>query len=493
MNTFLTWVGLMFASLAPLGLANENWSQFRGPNCSGVAESATPPLAFGPDKNVSWRTAAPDGVSSPIVWGNRIFLTGVADGQLVTLAYDVVTGRELWRQAVSAEQLESCHAFSSPAASTPCTDGQRVYVYFNSFGVLAYDFTGREVWRRPLPMLPVQYGSASSPVLIGGRLIVQRDGRAANSHLLALDPTTGRTVWDIARPLARDSHSTPMLWRHDGIEELMVLGRGALTAHDPATGQPKWWVSGWGNSAIATAVAGDGLLFTGSKGMGDPSEPAPRELNWDFLTSAYDANKDGNLAIEEVPETAFWQIRAEVPKETAGNMMKIRALLKYADADKNAIVTKEEWSAFTASTLGRGNSDRFVAIRPGARDDATDTHVAWETTKGLNEMPSPLYYRGYVYVIADGGRLSAFRAKSGERVIDREPVGASGQYVGSPIAANGFILLTSERGMVTILRTGEKLDVVARNSLAEGVRSTPALVGKTLVVRTKDQLWAVAE
>jgi len=139
----------------------------------------------------------------------------VIEKELVTLAYDTRTGRERWRRSVVPEKLETVHKFSSAAASTPCTDGRHGFAYFNSFGVVAYDFEGKEAWQRPLPMLPVQYGAASSPVLVDDRLIVQRDSRTASSHLLALDASTGRTLWDAARPLARDSHSTPMVWRHD--------------------------------------------------------------------------------------------------------------------------------------------------------------------------------------------------------------------------------------------------------------------------------------
>ena len=155
--------------------------------------------------------------------------------------------------------------------------------------------------------------------------------------------------------------------------------------------------------------------------------------------------------------------------------------------------TEEEWADSMAPFLGRKYRDRFVAIRPGGKGNATDTHVVWEATKGLNEMPSPLYYGGYVYIVADGGRLSAFRAKTGERILDRQRIGANGQYVGSPIAANGYIYLTSERGTITVVRPGDELDVVANNELGESVRSTPALAGNALVVRTKNHLWSLAE
>ena len=161
-----------------------------------------------------------------MVWGERIFLTALENKQLITLAYDSRSGRELWRRIAPTETIEPCHQFSSPAASTPCTDGRRVYAYFGSFGVVAYDFAGKEIWRRPFERLPSEYGTASSPILAGGQLILQRDGDSTNANLVALAPATGKTAWESPRPLAGACYSTPMVWRHDGIEELMVQGKG---------------------------------------------------------------------------------------------------------------------------------------------------------------------------------------------------------------------------------------------------------------------------
>lgn len=487
---------ILFLTLLVAGAhAAESWPQFRGPNGAGIAaDAARPPVAFGPEKNVRWKTAIPRGVSSPIVSGDRVFVTGVAEGAIVTLALDAKDGRELWRKALPAAKLETVHAFSSAAAATPCTDGERVYVYANSFGVVAYDFTGQELWRRPMPEQKVQHGAGNSPILAGGKLIVLRDGNNAESHLLALEPATGATAWDAPRPFARNSHATPMVWQHDGIEELIVKGRGRVAGYDLANGEIRWWVNGWGNAAIATAVVGDGLLFTGSRGLGDPSEPPPPELNWADLVAAHDANQDGVLALEEVPIEVKWHIRKEVPITAVGNTIGIRNLLRlYIDGNKDGKVTKEEWDTGMADTLSPQQRDRFVAIRPGGKGDVSETHVAWETTKGLNEMPSPLYYRGRVYVVADGGRMSVFRPTDGERLLDRQPLNAPGQYVGSPIAANGYVYVVSEAGTVVVLRAADTLEIAARNELGESVRSTPAIVGRTIYVRALERLWAFAE
>jgi outer membrane protein assembly factor BamB len=171
--------------------------------------------------------------------------------------------------------------------------------------------------------------------------------------------------------------------------------------------------------------------------------------------------------------------------------MSIRDLIQwFVDANKDGTATKVEWEAMDSFAKNKQNADRFVAIRPGGRENATDTHVVWETTKGLAEMASPLFYRGRVYIIRDGGLLTAFDPTTGRRLVDRERIGAGGQYVASPIAAAGMVYLVNEAGTITVLRAGDKVDVVAVSKLGESVRSTPAISGERLFVRTRDHLWA---
>ena len=476
-----------------LPAATPQWPQFRGPNCAGIAEEARPPVHFGPDTNLPWKTAVPPGISAPIVWGDRLFLTAFASNQLITLAYDARNGRELWRRVAPAAKIESCNKFSSPAVSTPCTDGARVYAYFGSFGVLAYDFAGKEIWARAFMRLPSREGTASSPILAGSLLVLQRDGDSTNAQLAALAPATGKTVWESPRPVAGACYSTPMVWRHDGLEELMVQGQGRVAAYSLDGGTPKWWVKGWSFTAITTPVAGDGMLFVGGSGIGDPSEPADPLFDWKKLIADYDANQDGQLAIEEMPKTLAWHIRKEVPKEVSGNSFPMRDLLGTVDEDKNKLVTKAEWDAGEAFMKDKFNADRFVAIRPGGKGDSTDTHVLWETTKGLSEMPSPLFYRGRVHFLRDGGMWTVIEPKSGKRLLDRERLGTGGQVVASPIAADGHIYTVNESGTFTVLRAGDTLDVAAVNKLGESVRTTPAIAGDTLYVRTAGHLWAFGE
>lgn len=474
--------------------ATSHWPQFRGPNASGVADRGQPPIHFGIETNLLWKVSIPPGVSAPIVWGDRVFTTGVADGQLVTLAFDALSGREIWRRVAPAVSLEACHEFSSPAASTPCTDGLRVFSYFGSYGLVAYDFAGVEIWRYPLERLPSQYGTATSPILAGGHLIIQHDGDSTNAQLVAIGPATGQLIWSSPRPLAGASYSTPMVWQHDGMEELVVQGKGRVAGYALSGGPQRWWVRGWGFSAVTTPVAGDGLLYAGGSGLGDPSEPDDPLFDWKKLIADHDANKDGQLALEEVPESLVWQIRKEVPQDVPGNMLRMRDLLEwFTDSDKDGKVTKAEWDADEAYTKDKFNADRFVAIRPGGREDVTENHVIWETTRGLAEMPSALYYRGRLHMLRDGGMWTVIEPKTGRRLMDRERLGTGGQAVASPIAANGYIYTVNESGTFTVLRAGDSLDIVAVNRLGERVRATPAIAGDALYVRGTSHLWAFDE
>jgi outer membrane protein assembly factor BamB len=246
-----------------------HWPQFRGPNGSGIAPDDLPgPLRFGPEENVIWRTAVGPGHSSPCIWGDRIFLTAFDSeaGRLETLCLDRVTGRILWRTLAPWVELDpALHRFNSPASSTPATDGERVYVYFGSYGVLAYDFAGQELWKRPLPVPPTREGAASSPIVHQGVLWLQRDGNSADSHLLALDPKTGETRWRIPRPLHGASYSTPMIWESDERELLITAGAGRVDAYDVRDGTEQWWLAGLTFAPIGVPVAGNGLLFVESR------------------------------------------------------------------------------------------------------------------------------------------------------------------------------------------------------------------------------------
>ena len=172
------------------------WPQFRGPAGLGMAVGAPPPTVFNPSKNVVWKVPLPSGHSSPAIWGDRIFITGFDHGRkkLEVIGLSRLTGAVLWRRDVPGEQIEVVHAVSSPATATPAVDAEHVYVYFGSYGVLAFDHDGQQRWAAPMPVVQVPFGSGTSPIVAGDLLLLNRQ-EPKDPFLVALNRTTGAVVW----------------------------------------------------------------------------------------------------------------------------------------------------------------------------------------------------------------------------------------------------------------------------------------------------------
>ena len=402
------------------------WPQFRGPNSDGLGEG-TPPVHFGPAQNVRWKTPVGPGLSSPIVWEERIFLTEFdkAGKQLSTLCIDRRTGKILWRKTVSPKQIEEVHEISSPAGSTPVTDGERVYVYFGSYGLIAYDFNGNQKWERQLPLPENPYGAVASPILVGDLLVVNHQGKEA--YLLALNRRDGQTVWKTDRSQFQYGWSSPVYWRHNGIDEIVVLGgdfkpNQRLMAYNLKDGAERWWVGGLPPCGKSTPVIGGGMLFF--------------------------------AAPDIILETAAEKRNPE------------RAAQIYAN-----------------------NQARVMAVRPGSKGELTQTEIAWSERKGVPGVPSPLYYNGRLYTIQNGGIVYSRVANTGELVYTGR-IGAAGYYYSSPVAADGRIYISSEEGVVVVLDAGAELKVLATNRLDGAILATPALVDENIYVRTENQLYS---
>ncbi len=452
--------------------AENSWPQFRGPNASGIAERQTPPVQFGPRTNEVYRVEIPSGASSPCIWENRIFLTGFEGGHLETLCLDRRDGKLLWKKSASADKIEAFHPTEgSPAASTPATDGERVYVYFGSCGLLAYDFEGQELWRVAMP--PAQhvgdFGTGASPIVSHGLVVLNRD-MLFGSHLLALDARTGKTVWRQERTEFFSSFSTPLIWGHDGTEEIVVAGSLRLQAYDLKTGAEKWLAGRLPVAVCTTPVLGDGLLFFAGWSPGPKEVPLP---SFPDLVEKLDKNKDGAIQQDE-----------------AASHPMLASLFTFLDVNRDGMLTREEWEA-RQKTLGQGENS-LIAIRPG-KGVLTESNVVWKQTRGLPYVPSPLYYQGLVYLVKDGGMVSCYNAKTGQPHYEQERLGAVASYYASPVAANGRIYIASLDGKVTVLLAGEKAEVIARNELGERCAATPAIVDHTLYYRTAKHLWAFAE
>ncbi len=450
-------------------LGESNWPQFRGPNGSAIAEKCDPPVHFGPSSNVLWKIEVAPGNSSPCIWGDRIFLTTFDKSKLETLCIDRKNGRILWRQKAPVEKFETTHLLGNPATPTPATDGRSVYVYFGSFGLLAYDFEGQERWRKPLATPQVEWGVGASPI-VEGELVILNCDQDLGAYLLAVDKHTGKTVWKNARPEFRRGFATPLVWRHNGAEELVVPGSLWLKSYNLKNGRELWAVAGTSRVACSSPTAGDDLLFSASWNYGADQGDRFTMPPFDEFAAQYDKNKDGKFTIDELPPGP------------------VRDRFSQTDVNHDEVITRAEWEGMADMFRKAGNA--LLAIRGGGKGDITKTHVAWKVTRSLPYVSSPIYYEGRLYTIKNGGLASCYDAKTGKPFYQDERVDAPGDYYSSAVAANGKIYLASQSGLMLVMAAGETLNVLARNDLESQVMATPALVEGKLYARTATHLYS---
>ena len=460
--------GSVLASCGDASAAS-NWPQFRGPNSSGVAADARPPVHFSLSNGVLWKVEVPWSPSSPCLWDDRIFLTTYADEQLQTRCYDRRNGQLLWAKGIKTDKLETFHRTDgSPAASTPATDGRHVVSYFGSFGVVCHDFKGKELWRHSLPvaMSSGGFGSGTSPVIAGKRVLINRD-QDQNSSLFALDLATGKTVWEAPRPDAWGSLGTPIIWKNKGAEEVVIPGSLRLKGYELKTGKEDWMIEGVTTFSCTTPVLGEGLLFFAGWSPGKSDSPWP---SWEKFLEKNDKNNDGEITFDEFNATE-------------------RDFARGMDLNHDGKITKTDWDLLMAR-MAKGEN-LLVAVKPGGRGDISQSHVAWKFDRGLPYVASPLFYQGRLYLIRDGGMFSSLDAVTGAPYYTQERVGANGSYYASPVAADGRIYLASLPGKLTIVKAGGKLpEVIEQIDLGERIFATPALAGDKLYLRTKSSLYA---
>ncbi len=246
----------------------QDWPAWRGPGADGVSAERGLPVEWGETKNVRWKAVLPEpGNSTPVVWGDRVFLTQAFDRgrRRAIFAFDRAGGRKLWQHEVACAVEETTHPRDNPPCSaSPVTDGRAVYAHFASAGVLACDLEGRKLWHRDLGAVLHKWGNGPSPVLYKDLLIVLQ-GPGVPTFLVALDRRTGRTVWKTDLPGINSpvfgTWSTPAVARVNGRDELIlplpgetVGGEGEIKAFDPGTGKELWRCAGLGNEVYAMPV-----------------------------------------------------------------------------------------------------------------------------------------------------------------------------------------------------------------------------------------------
>jgi outer membrane protein assembly factor BamB len=415
-----------------------NWPQWRGPQSQGIASGVNFPTEWSSTKNVQWKTAIPGrGHSSPVIWGNRIFLTTAIEGDVIpgakavehilgdkpwrhpdsvggdrkhtfkVMSLDRDTGKILWEStAYEGRVYDDRHKRSSYAAPTPSTDGRNLYVWFGSEGLYAYDFNGKLLWKQNFGGIStLGMGVGTSPLLYNNLVILQCDeDLGQKSFIVAVDKKTGKEAWRVARKV-QSSWATPVLAQAAGRTELITNGNELIIAYDPATGKELWRSKGVQSNAIHTPLVGHGMVY---------------------VTAGYPAK-------------------------------------------------------------------RVLAIKLGGSGDITDTpNMVWKYEKGTAYVASPILFGDYLYLISDKGVLTCLEAKTGAVKYEggRVPVPAS--FMASPVAFGESILMSSEDGDTFVVKAGPVHEIIRTNSLSEPIYTTPALAAGKIFIRGDKHLYCIS-
>jgi outer membrane protein assembly factor BamB len=474
------------------------WNRFRGPHGSGVAVGCQPPVRVGKDCE-AWRVPIPQGLSSPVLSESQIFLTAVREDELMTIALDKQSGKELWRRFAPVKATEKVHRAASQASSTVLVDEQYIIVYFGSYGLLCYDHDGNEVWKKPIPTPQTLYGMASSPIGFGEMVIMVLDddrnlpgSKLSRSRVVAYEKATGKEAWKTARPFSRSGWSTPIIWYHKVGTDLVVLGDGRLNGYDPKTGEGKWHTTGFSRETIAVPVANRDHVFASSSrrgGDGD-AETNPKPF-WDAILP-FDKNKNGKIERSEMKVPFTFPFRPELPVDHPGFGFPMPVDLKKREERVDWILSwfdKNKDQAWSEEEFMKGFKDKpgkplLVAVRPGGSGNVTETHASWSVNRNIPEIPSPLLHDGIIYLIRAGGVLAATDAQNGEIIYRNRISSLGGQCTASPVYANGHLYLVASNGVISVVATGRKFREIHSYDLGEESETTPAIDRNSIYIRT---------
>ena len=442
----------------------EEWSRFRGPNGSGVSESTNLPTEFGPEKNLAWSVEIPFARSSPVLAGDRIFLTAIDAETFTTLALDRASGKELWRREIERDRESEMHQDTDSATPSPVTDGGNVFAFFQESGLVAYNARGDELWRLALGPFRNFYGMSASPVLAGDTLFLVCD-QNGGSFLLAVDKNTGKQKWRQERPGRSLSYTTPILYpdaQHP--RELVILGDRWLDAYDLASGESRWVLSGLGVGPVSSPVLAGDLLFVNAPDHA-PEPPPP----FSELAAGHDADGDEILTRQEVAGT--WMTKH----------------FGFVDWDGNGSLSADDWRQLNQSMT---TDDWGIhAIRLSGR--GTGPEIMWSSQQNVPYIPTGVAYNGALYMVKDG-IVSSYDTDSGELLKRGRLTKGSPKVYASPVAADGKIYIATLEGQMAVLKASAQWEVLAMNDLEDEIWATPAIADGHLYVRTRGKLFGFA-
>jgi outer membrane protein assembly factor BamB len=425
-----------------------NWPSFRGLNATGVADGENPPTKWDATKSeqIRWKTPIPGlAHSSPVVWGDRIFLTtaissdpesklrhglygdvaphkDVSKHTWKVYSLEKQTGKILWEKTVSEGIPEvKRHPKSTQANSTPATDGKHVAVLLGNGDLVIFNMDGKELWKKDLGVLNAgwfydpeyEWGYGSSPILYQDLVIVQCD-LPKNSFIAAYDLKTGNQVWMTQRDEI-PSWGSPTIHVEKDRAQIITNGTGYVRGYDPRTGKELWKLAGNSEITVPTPFVADNLIY---------------------VTSGYSP------------------------------IQPIYAIKVGASGD--------------------------ISLKEG---EESNQYVAWSKKRGGPYMPTPIVYGDYLYTCGNNGVVSAYNAKTGERIYQNRLGGKGSAYAfsASPVAADGKLYFTSEDGEIFVVKAGPAFEVLSVNKMGEVILATPAISQKMLIVRTLDHVYGIGE
>ena len=462
---------LLLPPLFAAALFAADWPQLRGPDGSGLCPTCGPfPTEFGVEKNVLWKTDLPEGKSSPVLAGDRIFLTAAEGDDLITLCLNRSTGKVVWRRSVRAAKREFQHTLNHRAAPTPVTDGQSVFVFFADFGLVSYDFEGKQRWQLPLGPFNSLHGVAASPIYSDGKIILVCD-QDTDGYMVAIDAATGKIAWKTPRDVS-NGYATPVIYRpSDGPAQIIAPGSYQLTGYSVADGKPIWFVRGLTcQPKSAPTIAGDVVYFSGWTPGNDTGQQVELPAFAEVAAKA-DANHDGKLSQAELPQ----------PWRPTGTW-------KAVDLDRDGFLNEREWTFFRSRRASRNS---VLAVKLGGAGDVTATHVLWTFEKSLPDVPAPLVYNDVVFLIRSGGIATSLNAKTGKVIKQARLTGALEDFYSSPIGVDGKVYIASEHGKVVVLSATGDWQILAINDFDADIYATPAISEGSMYTRTGHALYAI--
>ena len=471
-------VAILFACV-PTSLASDDWSQFRGPNGTGVSETKGLPAEFGPTKNVVWKTALPPGHSSPVLTRDRIFLTAHDKEKLFVICLDRQTGKILWQKEAPRAQAGRLQNVNGPASPSPVTDGTNVYVFFQDFGMISYDPMGKERWKLPLGPFNMFYGFGASPILVDDKVILPIDQDNPSSYMVAVDKDSGKIRWKIDRPVVISGYSTPIVYKPaDGPKQIIVPESFQLSAYSVADGKRVWWVRGLACEMKSIASHDSEYLYI--NGWGFPQNQPGRQvptISFEEGLAAYDKDKDKLITKAEITAAGG---------TTPMDKMLVAAFEAF-DMNRDEKLNARDWEVFRAMMASENG---LLAIKMGGKGDQTANAIRWRYTKPVPQVPSTLLYQGVLYMINDSGILLSFDPATGNVLKQGRLHGAIDKYFSSPVAADDKVYLIGQGGQVSVLKAGGDWQVLAVNELDDECYATPAIADGHIYIRTRSALYS---